>query len=76
MEKNSIYKDARLLSKYISLTIISILFLLLILITLIGLIVVGINVKPVNADSNEQVIVNVNPNTNTEMLSQELSDKK
>lgn len=76
MEKNSIYKDARLLSKYISLTIISILFLLLILITIIGLIVVGINVKPVNADSNEQVIVNVNPNTNTEMLSQELSDKK
>ncbi|PTJ60721.1 endolytic transglycosylase MltG, partial [Mammaliicoccus sciuri] len=45
MEKNSIYKDARLLSKYISLTIISILFLLLILITIIGLIVVGINVK-------------------------------
>lgn len=76
MGKNSIYKDARLLSKYISLTIISILFLLFLLITIVGLIVVGVNVRPVNADSNEQIIVNVNPNTNIESLSHQLSDKK
>lgn len=76
MGKNSIYKDARLLSKYISITIIGILFLLFLLITIVGLIFVGINIKPVNADSNEQVIVEVNPNTTTEMLSHQLADKK
>lgn len=75
MKKNSIYKDARLLSKYISLTILVILFLLFILTVLIGLIVAGVNTRPVNADSNEKIIITVNPNTTTETLSHQLADK-
>ncbi|WP_323704677.1 endolytic transglycosylase MltG [Mammaliicoccus sp. Dog046] len=76
MGKNSIYKDARLLSKYISLGIISILFLLFLLITLIGLCVIGINGRPVNADSQEQIIFKVNPNDTTEIISQQLAEDK
>nr|WP_263313101.1 endolytic transglycosylase MltG [Mammaliicoccus sp. Marseille-Q6498] len=76
MGKNSIYKDARLLSKYISLTIVGILFLLFLLTVIVSLIVVGINTRPVNPNSNEQVIVKVNPNTTTEMISQQLEKEK
>ncbi|GGI40165.1 endolytic transglycosylase MltG [Mammaliicoccus stepanovicii] len=75
MGNNSIYKDARLLSKYISLTIVVILLLLFLLLFVIGIIVIGINNRPVNQDSNEQIIVQVEPGSNTETISEELSKK-
>lgn len=75
MEK-SVYKDARLLSKYISLTIIAIIFLFCLLATIIGFIIIGASSRPIDANSKEQKIIEVSPNTTTEMISDELEKKK